>query len=134
MIAKILVLSFLAISLLMLIRSRLIQVELLFPALVAVFALGLLSTIPSFVDYLGILFQIGYAPIASLFVVIFLVFWIIVVLAIAITRIRERQRRTILFLVLDDLERAENARHEETGLLDADRTQVSQQDRGSKNT
>ena len=128
MTAKFLVLGFLAVSLFVLIRSRLIQIELLFPAFVAVFVLGLLSTIPVFVDYLGILFQIGYAPIAALFVVVFLIFWIIVVLAIAITRIRERQRRTILFLILNDLERAEIAIRASTGFSESDSSCDPQQD------
>jgi len=128
MTAKILVLGFLAVSLLALIRSRLIQIELLVPALVAVFLLGLLSTTPVFVEYIEFFFEIGYAPIAVLFVVIFLIFWIIVVLAIAITRIRERQRRTILFLILNDLERAEIAIRASTGLSESDGSCEPQQD------
>ena len=128
MTAKILVLGFLAVSLFALIRSRLIQIELLVPALVAVFVLGLLSTIPIFVDYIELFFEITYAPIAVLFVVIFLIFWIIVVLAIAITRIRERQRRTILFIILNDLEKAEIAIRESTGLSESDSSCEPQQD------
>jgi fluoride ion exporter CrcB/FEX len=107
MIAKIGVLVFLSISLIVLVRRRTTQIELLVPAFFAVLVLGVLSTFSTFVDYLGVIFQIGYAPIAVLFVVIFLLFWIIIVLAAAITRIRERQLRILRHIVLDQLSKHE---------------------------
>ena len=103
MIAHILILVFLATILLVLVRKRLIQVELVVPALLAVLALGILSLSPAFVDMIGIVLEIGYKPIGVLFIVIFLIFWIIVILAMAMTRLRERQIAIIKHIALIEI-------------------------------
>jgi hypothetical protein len=103
MIPHILILLFLGTTLLILVRKRLIQVELVVPALLAVFVLAILSMSPVFVDTIGIILEIGYAPIGVLFIIIFLIFWTIVVLAMAMTRLRTRQIALIQHIALKEI-------------------------------
>jgi len=115
MIPHMLILVFLATTLLVLVRKQLIQVELVVPALLAVLALGILSLSPIFVDTLGEILSIGYAPIAVLFVVIFLIFWTIVVLAIAVTRLRVRQIAIIKHVALKEIAGQESLKVSDPG-------------------
>jgi len=108
MIPHMLILVFLATTLLLLVRKQLIQVELVVPALLAVLVLGILSMSSSFVDTIGIILKIDYAPIGVLFIVIFLIFWTIVVLAMAMTRLRIRQIALIRHIALKEIGEQEN--------------------------
>lgn len=81
----------LAVALLMLLRARLIQIDLLFPWFVALAVLGFASTNPRFVDWLGAALGIAYAPIAVVFLVFFLQLGIIISISISLSRLRERQ-------------------------------------------
>ncbi len=75
----------------LLVRFRVMQVDLSLPWFLAVFLLGLASTNVDFVESLGRLFGILYAPIAVIFLVIFLLFGIIVTLSVMLSRVRQRQ-------------------------------------------
>lgn len=77
--------------LIILVRARLVQIDLFFPWFVSLVILGLLSTQPMFVNWIGEKLGILYPPIAVLFLVIFLLIGIVVTLTISVTRLRERQ-------------------------------------------
>ena len=102
----------LAVLLVTLVRLRLIQVDLFFPWFVAVVVLGLASSQPAFVNWLGAKLGILYPPIAVVFLVIFLLVGVIVTLTISVTRLRGRQAamaRRIAALELDWQERSPDA-------------------------
>ena len=102
----------LAVLLVALVRLRLIQVDLFFPWFFAVIVLGLASTQPAFVNWLGAKLGILYPPIAVIFLVIFLLVGVIVTLTISVTRLRARQAalaRQVAALELDKQERANGA-------------------------
>lgn len=85
-----LIVLLLALFLVLLLRARLIQIDLFFPWFAALAVLGFASTSPRVVDWLGRAFGILYAPIAVIFLVFFLQLGIIVSLTIVLTRLRER--------------------------------------------
>lgn len=90
MIHLLIVLS-LAALLIVLLRARLVQVDLFFPWFVSVVVLGLASTQPAFVNWLGAQLGILYPPIAVVFLVIFLLIGVVVTLTVSVTRLRMRQ-------------------------------------------
>lgn len=81
----------LAVGLVFLVRARLMQVDLFLPWFVALVVLGLASTQPAFVNWLGAQLGILYPPIAVVFLVVFLLIGIIVSLTISLSRLRARQ-------------------------------------------
>lgn len=93
----------LAAALLVLVRTRLIQVDLLLPWFLAIVVLGFASTQPAFVNWLGAQLGILYPPIAILFLVIFLLVGILVVLSAALTRLRARQLAIVRHLAAMEL-------------------------------
>lgn len=101
------VIGCLALALAFLVRARLVQVDLSFPWFLAIVVLGLASTQPVFVDWLGIALNIQYAPIAVVFLVIFLMVGVIVSLTISVTRLRARQVAIVRQMALRDLDAQE---------------------------
>ena len=81
----------LALGLALLVRARLIQVDLLFPWFFGVVVLGFASTSSAFVEWLAALLGILYPPIAIVFLTIFLLVGVLVTLTVAATRLRARQ-------------------------------------------
>jgi hypothetical protein len=86
-----LIVGALALALAMLVRAKLIQVDLFFPWFAAVLILGFASTRPGFVDWLALRLGILYPPIAVVFLVIFLLVGVVITLTISVTRLRARQ-------------------------------------------
>lgn len=86
-----LIVAGLAVALFAMVRARLIQVDLFFPWFAALVALGFAATQPAFVNWLGSKLGILYAPIAVVFLVIFLLTGILVALTVSVTRLRRRQ-------------------------------------------
>jgi hypothetical protein len=81
----------LAVAVVVLARRGLIQIDLSFPWLAALLILGFLSTQPAFVEWLAARLGILYAPIAVVFVTIFILFGLLTVLLMGFTRLRRRQ-------------------------------------------
>lgn len=98
----------LLIFLIFLVKLRLVQVDLFFPWFISLIVLGLVSTKPEFVNWLGSKLGILYAPIAVLFLVIFLLIGIIVTLTISVTRLRSRQVSIIRKIAALELEKNDN--------------------------
>ena len=103
MIVHTLIVVALAVGLLLLLRERLIQVDLLFPWFVALAVLGFASTSPPFVDWLGAVLGIAYAPIAVVFLVFFLQLGIIISISMSLTKLRERQVAMAKYQALREL-------------------------------
>jgi len=97
----------LAFLLAVLVRRRLLQIDLSFPWFLAIALLALVSTVPDFVDFAGRLLGILYPPIAVVFLVIFLVLGIAVTLSVAMTRLRERQLLLVRHLAARELAQQE---------------------------
>jgi len=103
-----LIIAALAVALAALVRMKLIQVDLFFPWFFGILILGLVSTNPDFVNWLGPQLGILYPPIAVVFLVIFLLVGILITMTVALTRLRARQTemaRHIAGLELDLQER-----------------------------
>ena len=86
-----LIVGALALALAILLRAKLIQVDLFFPWFSAVLILGFASTNPGFVNWLASQLGILYPPIAVVFLVIFLVVGVLITLTILVTKLRARQ-------------------------------------------
>jgi len=93
----------LALILIVLVRRGLIQADMSFPWLAAIIVLGLLSTREEFVDWTAAQLGILYAPIAIVFLTIFVIFGLITVLLIGFTRLRQRQIRIVRYLAATEL-------------------------------
>ena len=91
MTTHILIIVAMAVALFAMVRARLIQVDLFFPWFVALLVLGFASTQPAFVNWAGSKLGILYAPIAVVFLVIFLVTGVVIALTVSVTRLRSRQ-------------------------------------------
>jgi hypothetical protein len=103
----ILIVAALALALMLMVRAKLIQVDLFFPWFVGVVILGIASTNPGFVNWLGPRLEILYPPIAVVFLVIFLLVGILVTLTISVTRLRARQVAMVKQLAEMELDRQE---------------------------
>lgn len=87
---KIAIIAALAIGFIVLIRRRLLQVDLSFPWFVALVALGFASLNDGFIDWVARTLGIVYQPIGIVFLTIALLVGLITVQAIAISGLRER--------------------------------------------
>jgi hypothetical protein len=105
--ATILVLAF---CLFALVRRGLIQVDMSFPWLVAIILLGFFSTSEEFVDLVAKWLGILYPPIAIVFLTIFVIFALITVLLMGLTRLRDRQIRIIRHMAAIDLAQQEQTK------------------------
>lgn len=103
----ILIIVGLALVLIVLVRRGLIQADMSFPWLAAIVVLGLLSTREEFVGWVAAQLGILYAPIAIVFLTIFVIFGLITVLLIALTRLRQRQIRIVRYLAATEIGRQE---------------------------
>lgn len=99
-----LVIFCLAAVLLILVRKGLIQVDLSMPWLLALIALGILSTNDSFVNWVGEQLGILYPPIAIIFITIAILLGLITVLLMAVTRLWRRQIQLLRQLAKLELE------------------------------
>ena len=104
----IMIIAALALGLMFLVRVKLIQVDLFFPWFVGLIVLGVASTIPDFVNWLGPRLGILYPPIAVVFLVIFLLVGVLVTLTISVTRLRARQAAIVRRLAELELGRQED--------------------------
>lgn len=85
----------LAVCLFILVRRGLIQTDLSMPWFLALIVFGLLSTNPSFVNWVGARLGILYPPIAIVFITIMILLGLITVLLIAYSQIRYRQLQIV---------------------------------------
>ncbi len=99
----------LAASLAVLVRLRLIQVDLFLAWFAAIVVLGFASTQPAFVNWLGEKLGILYPPIAVVFLAVFLLVGIVVALTVSLTRIRERQLAIARHLAARELDEQERS-------------------------
>lgn len=104
---KLAIILFLALALVMLVRRGLIQVDLSFPWFLAIVVLGLLSTQETFVGWMAARLGILYAPIAIVFVTIFMLLGLVTALLVGLTRLRRRQIQIVRYLAAMELERQE---------------------------
>lgn len=100
---KLTIILFLALALVMLVRRGLIQVDLSFPWFLAIVVLGLLSTQEAFVGWLAARLGILYAPIAIVFVTIFMLLGLVTALLVGLTRLRRRQIQIVRYLAALEL-------------------------------
>lgn len=98
----------LAIGLVLLVRRGLIHVDLSFPWFAAIIILGFASTNSAFVEWAAAQLGILYAPIAIIFIVIFIILGLITVLLMSFTRLRYRQIQIVRYLAASDLARQED--------------------------
>ena len=105
---KLVIIVSLAVGLFLLVRRRLIHVDLAFPWFLAIIILGLASTQESFVNWVGAQLGILYAPIAIIFIVIFIILGLITVLLMSLTRLRHRQIQIVRHLAAVELAQQEN--------------------------
>jgi hypothetical protein len=101
---------FLALCLFALVRRGLIQVDMSFPWLVAIILLGFSSTSEVFVSLVAGWLGILYPPIAIVFLTIFVIFALITVLLMGLTRLRDRQIKIVRHLAAIDLAHQEQVR------------------------
>jgi hypothetical protein len=101
---------FLTLCLFALIRRGLIQVDMSFSWLVAIILLGFFSTSKGFVNLIATWLGILYPPIAIVFLTIFVIFALITVLLIGLTRLRDRQIKIVRHMAATDLARQEQAK------------------------
>jgi hypothetical protein len=104
------VIIFLAFCLFALVRRGMIQVDMSFPWMVAILLLGFFSTSEGFVDLVAGWFGILYPPIAIIFLTIFVIFALLTVLLIGLTRLRDRQIRIIRHMAAIDLAQQEQTK------------------------
>jgi len=107
---QLLVVLVLAICLFTLVRRGLIQVDLSFPWMTAIIVLGFFSLSEEFVSLVAGWLGILYPPIAVVFLTIFVIFALITVLLVGLTRLRDRQIKIVRYLAAVDLARQEQAR------------------------
>lgn len=107
MLQKIIIILLLALLLFVLIRKRLVSVDLSFPWFLALVVLGFASVSAAFVDFLAGVVGILFAPLGIVFVTFFISFGLITVLLIGLTVLRSRQIRIVRHLALADLEEQE---------------------------
>lgn len=115
------VIIFLSICLFALVRRGLIQVDMSFPWLVAIVLLGFFSTSSEFVGAIAGWLGILYPPIAIVLLSLFVIFALITVLLIGITRLRERQIKIIRHLATIELAQQEKLRR---SILTRDQTSI----------
>lgn len=97
----------LAIALFWLVRGGFIQVDLFFPWFMAIVVLGFASTQPTFVNWVGARLGIQYAPVAVIFLVLFMLTGVIISLTVSVTRLRTRVAALARALAERDLDRQE---------------------------
>ncbi len=104
---KLAIILFLVVALVMLVRRGLIHVDLSFPWFLAIVVLGLLSTQATFVGWVAARLGILYAPIAIVFITIFMLLGLVTALLVGLTRLRRRQIQIVRYLAALELERQE---------------------------
>lgn len=101
------IIAALAVALFALVLLRLIRVDLFLPWFVAVVVLGFAATNPSFVNWLGARIGILYAPLAVVFLAMFLLVGVLVTLTVFVTRLRARQVAIMQHIAQLELDRQE---------------------------
>ncbi len=100
---KLIIIIALAIGLLLLVRRRLIYVDLTFPWFVALVVLGLASIFEDFVATVAGILGIHFEPLSVVFIAIFILLAIITTLLISVTAIRRRQIDIVRTMAMSDL-------------------------------
>ncbi len=103
-----LIILLLAALLLLLIRCGLLEVDLSLPWFLALLILAAASLNRQFVEGIAAFFGILYAPIAIILIVVFILLGLIATLALAVSRLRQRQVALTRHLAQHDLRRVEN--------------------------
>ena len=106
---KIAIVAFSALVFLYLVRKRLIHVDLSFPLFTGIFILGFLAIDSGSAQWIADRLNIVYAPTAIIFIVIAITLALIVLLLIAVSRLRGRQLLLVRYLAGMELERQERA-------------------------
>lgn len=102
---KLLVVLFLIFALFILVKRRLLQVDLSFPWLFGLVLIAALSMHDGFVVWIADLLGIVYAPIAIILIAIFILLGLLTILAIVVSRLRQRQIMIVRRLAQFELDR-----------------------------
>jgi hypothetical protein len=105
---KFLIVIFLALALLLLVRSNLLQIDLTFPLFAILVILGFASMSESFIDWTAQFIGIAVAPRAIIMISLGLLLGIVTILAIAHSQLRQKQLLIVRMLAQNQL------RHQET--------------------
>jgi len=105
---KLVVVIILALSLLVLVRRRLLQVDMSFPLFGGLIILGFASMSTDFIDWIAARLDVLDAPRAIILIAIAILLALVTVLAIAYSRLRHRQIMLIRHLATMDLDAQEN--------------------------
>jgi len=97
----------LAAMLLLLIRRGLLEVDISLPWFLALLILAIASLNARFVEVVAAFLGIIYAPIAIILIVVFILLGLIATLAMAVSRLRQRQIAITRHLARNDLRRYE---------------------------
>jgi hypothetical protein len=107
---KLLIVIILALFLLVLVRRRLLQVDLSFPLFFSVIILGFASMSDSFIHGTAKFLGIIYPPIGIIFMAIAILLGLITILAVAYSRLRYRQMMLLRHMASYELTHQENRR------------------------
>jgi len=105
MILKLLITFLFLFCLVMLVRKRLLNIDLSFPLFVSIIALSLASTSQTFIRGTANFLGIVYHPLVVIMIALFIIMSLTTVLAIYITELRRRQILIIRKLALQDIEK-----------------------------
>jgi hypothetical protein len=102
---KLLIVIILALTLLLLVRSNLLQIDLTFPLFAILVILGFASMSESFVDWTAQFLGIAVAPRAIIMISLGLLLGIVTILAIAHSQLRQKQLMIVRMLAQSQLQR-----------------------------
>lgn len=104
MIIKLSAMFFMFVVFILLIRKRLLNIDLSFPWFASLVVLTFASTSPTFIQSTAKLFGIVYAPLIIILLALFILLGLITVLGVYITELRRRQILIIRKLAQHDLD------------------------------
>ena len=97
-----------AVVLILMVRRRLLQVDMSFPLFLALVVLALASTNERFINGIAGFFGIVYEPLAVILFALFIVVALVTVVVIGLSHLRDRQRNIVRRLVARDLSQQES--------------------------
>jgi hypothetical protein len=104
---KLLIVIMLALVLLILVRRRLLQVDLSFPLFLSLIVLGFASMSDRFIHWTADILGITYPPIGIIFMAVAILLSLITILAVAYSRLRRRQIMILRHIAGADLTQQE---------------------------
>jgi hypothetical protein len=112
---KLAIVLFFFVTFVVLVRKRLLNIDLSFPWFLSLVIVAIGSTSPLFIQGTAKLFGIVYAPLVVILLVLFIYLGLITVLGIYITELRRRQILIVRKLAQYDLDKQVNCERNESG-------------------